>query len=77
MLFTVVGKFLVKFLILPEQEYGHRKISVKSFNFYCLLFTEVWDVSPPSGKSYINVIFFGKSIVMRGKTHSSARAMFF
>ena len=49
MQFTVVGKFLVKFLILPEREYGHRKISVKSFNFYCLLFTEVWDVSPPSG----------------------------
>jgi len=52
---------------------GIEKYQVKSFNFYCLLFTEVWDVSPPSVLSYMNVIF-GKcnAIVMRGK-HSSAK----
>jgi len=38
MLFTVVGKFFGEVLILPEREYGHRKILVKSFNFDRLLF---------------------------------------
>jgi len=72
---------LVKFLILPEREYGHRKISVKAFNFYCLLFTEVWDVSPPSGKSYINVTF-GKCNCNEGEAQQceiccSGYALFF
>jgi hypothetical protein len=36
-------------------------------NFYCLLFTDVWDVSPPSGKSYINVILENGCIVREVK----------